>query len=31
MLGVLKLTSLKRKIEKGLQCDTIFFYNDRKI
>ena len=30
MLGVWKITNLKRKIEKGLQCDLNFVYNDRK-
>ena len=29
MLGVRKLTSLKQKIEKGIQCDSIFCYNDK--
>ena len=30
MLGVWKVTSSKQKIEKGIQCDPNFFYNDRK-
>ena len=30
MLRTWKLKSLKRKIEKGIQCDPNFFYNDRK-
>ena len=29
MLGVWELTSLKRKNEKGIQCDPNFVYNDR--
>ena len=28
MLGVWKLTSLKWKIEKEIQCGPDFFYND---
>ena len=30
MLGVWNLTSLNRKIEKGIQYDPNFVYNDRK-
>ena len=30
MLGAWKLTSLKWKIEMGIQCDPNLFYNDRK-
>ena len=30
MLGVWTLTSFKRKIKKGIQCDPNFLYNDSK-